>query len=152
MPSTKNVELDHADEATTYRRWRHLRRVNGGANRRCAHADAAEEPGDHEDCVVVGQRGTQRAEDIQDADGEQHLLAAEQVGHLSGNQRAGDGADKRDCYRETEAAVREVEHRFERVGGTGDHGGVESEHQAAERSDNCASNHEWIHAQHRRHE
>ena len=39
-----------------------------------------------------------------------------------------------------------------RVGGTGDHGGVESEDQAAERSDNCASNHEWIHAQHRRHE
>jgi hypothetical protein len=72
-----------------------------GANRRCAHADAAEERGDHEDCVVVGQRG----EDIQDADGEQHLLAAEQVGHLAGNQRAGDGADKRDCYRETEAAL-----------------------------------------------
>ena len=55
-------------------------------------------------------------------------------------------------HREAEATVGEVENLFQRIGGTGDYGGVESEDQSAERGNDCASNHKWIHSQNARRE
>ena len=118
----------------------------GAQYRRRTHTEAAKEPEDHEDGVVFGQRGAERAQHIEGADQEQHLLAAEHVRELARAEGTDNRSDQGDRHREAEAACGEVEHLLQRFGGAGDDRSVESEDQSAERGDNCASNHKWIHA------
>ena len=54
---------------------------------------------DHEFRRVGGQGGSERAKDVEDADHEEHLLAAVPVCRLAGDQGAEDGADERDRRR-----------------------------------------------------
>src|SRR3712207_6870838 len=57
----------------------------------CALPISADEPEEHEQPEVRDQAGAQSADDEEDADREQHLLAAVAVHRLPGDQRAHDG-------------------------------------------------------------
>ena len=139
-----------ADQSAAHLRGGDLGRVDRGAHRRRADTDAAEEPEDLEHDDVGGERRAEGAGQVQDADHEEDGLAPVAVGRLTGGQGAEDSAEKGDADGPTQVGVVEMEIGFQLLGRSGDDCCVKSEDQAADRGDQSASYHKWLHARHAR--
>lgn len=88
----------------------------------------------------MGQRRAQRTDHIQDADNEQHLLAAVLVGGFACGESTHDGADQGRGYHEAKHERGETKFGLNRVGGAGNDGCVKTEDEATDGGDNSAPN------------
>ena len=120
-------------------RRRELRDVHGTQNRGPSDAEATEEARGEKRVPAPGERAAERRNEIQNGHPSQHFARTVALAQRACAYRPDDGAPERDGYGEPQLRGSESIDMGKRCCGAGDHRGVEAEEQAAERSDERAS-------------
>ena len=137
-----DVELEEGHETPAPVRRGDLGDIHRPHDRRGADGQPAQEAEEHER-IPVDDHGTAHGRDqVEPRDHFQRAQAPVAFGWAAADQGADDGADKRRGDREAVREVRERIDPLDRLFGTGDHGRVEAEQKAAERSDEGDIKHE----------
>jgi len=102
--------------------------LHGGA----ANGEAANKAEEHERVPVGGEGASQRGDEVEDGQAAQAIAAPVEIARDAGRQCSDNRSPEGNGDGEAEAPGRELESVGQRAGGTGDHGGVEAEEQAAE--------------------
>ncbi len=131
--SRDHVELEEAHQPPAPLGRRNLGDVHGPQNGGAADAQPADEAEKQQRIPVPGERAAQRADQVQHGHEPQAVAAAPPVARVSGQHRTGHRPAEGGGHREAEHPVRQLVQLGQRVRGAGDHGGVETKQQPAQR-------------------
>jgi hypothetical protein len=130
-----NVELRHRHQPAAVAGGRDFRNVHGRDHRRPADPYASDEAEEKKGMPVPGQGAADRGDEIKNGDADQGVTPADPVGRPARRQRPRNGTDQSGGHGEAEPEGIEIVDFPEPLGGSGDHGRVESEEKAAHGGD-----------------
>src|SRR5579883_2739217 len=143
-----DIELEHADQTPAVRGRGDFGDVHGPDDGRGADGEAAENAGREHQVPVAGEGAAERGKHVHHGEGLEAGAAAVAVGGPAGEERAGDGAPERGRDGDAEQRRGELELLREGAGGAGDHRGIETEKEPAERGDEGAGEEIAVHCGH----